>query len=96
MSLWAYASLGGWIIVLGLYLSNAFERIAQLEKRIEKLEGKEGEDWSFTFSYQSESEIPLPEGIRVFRPSHQQPHPFHQGSENDNARSIVFAPSDSA
>jgi hypothetical protein len=96
MSLWAYISLGGLIIVLGLYLSNAFERITQLEKRIEELESKEDEDWSFVFSYQSESETPLPEGIRVFRSSHQQSHLFHQESGNHSVDSTVFAPSDSA
>jgi hypothetical protein len=34
---WLYIALGGWIIVLGLYLSNAFERIARLEKRVDEL-----------------------------------------------------------
>jgi len=36
----AYLSLMGLIIVLGLYLSNAFERINKLEKRIEVLESE--------------------------------------------------------
>ena len=40
MSLWAYLSLAGLIIVLGLYLSNAFERIAEIEKRLDEVEGK--------------------------------------------------------
>jgi hypothetical protein len=40
MSLWAYLSIAGLVVVLGLYLSNAFERIAELEKRLEELEGK--------------------------------------------------------
>jgi len=34
---WLYIALGGWIVVLGLYLSNAFERIAKLEKRVDEL-----------------------------------------------------------
>jgi hypothetical protein len=37
---WLVIVLGG-IVVLGLYLSNAFERIAEIEKRLDALEGKE-------------------------------------------------------
>jgi hypothetical protein len=40
MSLWAYLSIIGLVVVLGLYLSNAFERIAKIEKRVDELEGK--------------------------------------------------------
>jgi hypothetical protein len=29
----------GWIIVLALYLSNAFKRIAALERRVDELQG---------------------------------------------------------
>ncbi len=29
-----------WIVILGLYLSNAFERINKLEKRVEELESE--------------------------------------------------------
>jgi hypothetical protein len=34
-----YLALGGWIVVLACYLSNAFERIAKIEKRLDELEG---------------------------------------------------------
>ena len=34
---WLYIALGGWIVVLSLYLSNAFERFARLEKRVDEL-----------------------------------------------------------
>ena len=40
---WGYWELGGWIVILGLYLSNAFERINKLEERLKKLEPKEWE-----------------------------------------------------
>lgn len=33
-----YSLLAAWIVILGLYLSNAFERIKELEKRLEVLE----------------------------------------------------------
>lgn len=49
----------------------------------------ESEDWTFTFSYQPETETPLPEGIQVFRSLRQQSQPFQPESENDNADSIV-------
>lgn len=40
-----YLGLTGLVVVLGLYLSNAFERINALEKRIETLESeKESEE----------------------------------------------------
>jgi cell division protein FtsB len=29
-----------WIIILAWYLANAYQRIAQLEKRLDELEGK--------------------------------------------------------
>jgi hypothetical protein len=35
-----YSLLAAWIVILGLYLSNAFERINELEKRVEVLEGQ--------------------------------------------------------
>jgi len=35
-----YALMGAWIVILGLYLSNAFERIDKLEKRVEELESQ--------------------------------------------------------
>jgi len=40
----------GWILVFGLYLSNAFKYIRELEKRVDELEGKKkdgiSEEWS--------------------------------------------------
>ncbi|HTS35383.1 MAG TPA: hypothetical protein VMH04_06910 [Candidatus Solibacter sp.] len=36
----AYSVIGAWILILALYLSNAFERINALEKRIEELESE--------------------------------------------------------
>ncbi|MGA7081257.1 MAG: hypothetical protein WBQ43_04805 [Terriglobales bacterium] len=36
----SYSLLAAWIVILGLYLSNAFERIDRLEKRIEELESE--------------------------------------------------------
>jgi hypothetical protein len=41
MSTWAYVSVFGAVIVLALYLSNAFERIVEIEKRLDALEEKE-------------------------------------------------------
>jgi hypothetical protein len=41
MKLGLYFTLGVAIVILALYLSNAFERIKALEKRIEELEGKD-------------------------------------------------------
>jgi hypothetical protein len=35
-----YIAIFGWLIVLALYLSNAFKRIAELEKRVDEFEGK--------------------------------------------------------
>jgi hypothetical protein len=35
---YGYFILGGWIIVLSLYLHNAFRQITKLEKRVEWLE----------------------------------------------------------
>jgi hypothetical protein len=35
-----YFLLGAWIVILGGYLANAFERIKKLEKRVDELEGK--------------------------------------------------------
>lgn len=37
---WGYWELGGWIVILGLYLSNAFERINQLEERLNRMAKK--------------------------------------------------------
>jgi hypothetical protein len=35
-----YSLIAMWIAILGLYLSNAFERIDKLEKRVEALESE--------------------------------------------------------
>jgi hypothetical protein len=40
MSTGWYIAIFGWLLVLALYLSNAFKRIAELEKRVDELEGK--------------------------------------------------------
>jgi hypothetical protein len=45
MSTWyAYTFAAVWLIILACYLSNAFERIVQLEKRVDDLEGKNKND----------------------------------------------------
>jgi hypothetical protein len=40
MSTLGYIAVFGWILVLGLYLSNAFKRITEIEKRVDELEDK--------------------------------------------------------
>ena len=43
-----YSLLAAWIVILGLYLSNAFERISELEKRVKELEGERAANASST------------------------------------------------
>jgi hypothetical protein len=40
MSKFWYFLLAAWIVVLAYYLSNAFERITKIEKRVDELEEK--------------------------------------------------------